>query len=347
MSTTFIQFAEQQTGKKAYELSDKELKPLVSKYRDFKNLNKAEQVHIASDVYAEMARRSSEVLNNYKQAYNDDGKHKFSEQLHELADIDAIAKASISNPDNIGNDPSEYLEALQKLANGQTPMFTREILSDINEADRIFKEVSVDPSGIQIDKRREGIKHIENAFNILQSAIDDSPYLSSDQIDVLNRIKTTLLGMASNLTTDPYSGEEFDDLIDDYDVISNAHLKYNQSLDSKEDPLFKAIKDFTVAIKGDVNTIEKLKDLLSSTWASTSQNIKQFLINADQVESIREALKILNLFEATISGAQVDNADLGNTYGYNKVLNELHGARNNTKWAPLAEIDSKIANVML
>ena len=347
MSTTFIQFAEQQTGKKAYELSDKELKPLVSKYRDFKNLNKAEQVHIASDVYAEMARRSSEVLNNYKQAYNDDGKHKFSEQLHELADIDAIAKASISNPDNIGNDPSEYLEALQKLANGQTPMFTREILSDINEADRIFKEVNVDPSDIQIDKRREGIKHIENAFNILQSAIDDSPYLSSDQIDVLNRIKTTLLGMTSNLTTDPYSGEEFDDLVDDYDVISNAHLKYNQSLDSKEDPLFKAIKDFTVAIKGDVNTIEKLKDLLSSTWASTSQNIKQFLINADQVESIREALKILNLFEATISGAQVDNADLGNTYGYNKVLNELHGARNNTKWTPLAEIDSKIANVML
>lgn len=347
MSTTFIQFAEQQTGKKAYELSDKELKPLVQKYRDFKNLNKAEQVHIASDVYAEMARRSSEVLNNYKQAYNDDGKHKFSEQLHELADIDAIAKASISNPDNIGNDPSEYLEALQKLANGQTPMFTREILSDINEADRIFKEVSVDPSDSQINKRKEGIKHIENAFNILQSAIDDSPYLSSDQIDVLNRIKTTLLGMTSNLTTDPYSGEEFDDLIDDYDVISNAHLKYNQSLDSKEDPLFKAIKDFTVAIKGDVNTIEKLKDLLSSTWASTSQNIKQFLINADQVESIREALKILNLFEATISGAQVDNADLGNTYGYNKVLNELHGARNNAKWTPLAEIDSKIANVML
>jgi hypothetical protein len=93
---------------------------------------------------------------------------------------------------------------------------------------------------------------------------------------------------------------------------------------------------------------------MSKHWEDTikmfeesGEDPNEIMVEDSWVEDNKEALRLVDAFQAVLQGMRVDNADYNNPTGYTKILNKVNSAIGNTEEEPLAEIDQHEADLML
>ena len=126
--STFTFYAENKEGKKISEIPESRLKELKKEYATFKQTNSAERTRILSQLYAEIAGKTSDLLNNAANEYNQTDQ-KIQQVIQSLIainnpitsgeDVLATFQENIANALlNLDTDEADHLrESLNKLAN--------------------------------------------------------------------------------------------------------------------------------------------------------------------------------------------------------------------------------------
>ena len=179
---------------------------------------------------------------------------------------------------------------------------------------------------------------IKTTSRILTQEINQSGY---------NEVKSRL-GSARNLSEDEQ--KELDTAVEflnsRYENIrrlEEIRQKFNQLNSS---PIEEILDKFTTAIGSD-NKISQLMRDLSQIFEGTNGDISKFSMNKSMGEQITEAINLIDLLRSAIEAGKIDDGNLDNAYGYNKVLNEINHKVGNQKWVDLFEITADTANVLI
>jgi len=82
-------------------------------------------------------------------------------------------------------------------------------------------------------------------------------------------------------------------------------------------------------------------------FEESGEDPNEVMVEDNWIEDNKEALRLVDAFEAVLQGMRVDNADYNNPTGYTKTLNWVNSKMGNTDAEPLAEIDQHEADLML
>ena len=105
-------------------------------------------------------------------------------------------------------------------------------------------------------------------------------------------------------------------------------------------PIEEIINQFSITAKGEPLNVSELLDKLNGILKGSIQDPSALLLGNDINEQVRQAIQLLDVFEAVIEGAKTDNGQMNNLLGYNYYLNKLMPETN----AP--EITSEAGNVL-
>jgi hypothetical protein len=97
-------------------------------------------------------------------------------------------------------------------------------------------------------------------------------------------------------------------------------------------------------------TIGIFADASSFTGQGLTDNqtdASEVITSDEWVEDNKEVQKLLDSFEAVITGMRVDNGDFDNPTGYTRMLNQINTRVGNTNFEQLAEIDAEFADMVL
>ena len=369
-------YAEKLYGKKYSELTESEINDATQKFKDWKNGEGKQKIHDVATQFVDVLRETSGILSTQAEAYKEQANNEtvggLTQLIHELY--------SMSNmPVELGEDI--WMENAQG-AIGSEQNYIKEFLTEqggsgyeigllntlSDEINSTNEEIaSLDDSDPMIPvlqnklkKQEEDYKEIqerifEKNFDSIISKFTSQEFLHPEVKSALNTFLTKMYKSINKklerLVTSGASLSETEDedalineLQDLQEKITDAQTAIQNIANS---PISESLKQFSIALTGQYTDVLKLINSAYSAMNNADHNLREVQFDPTMRDAFDNALELLKMYRAAISGSRMDNADILNIYGYSKALNDINHAQKTEDWVDLAEIDKDIADVFI
>lgn len=332
MSPTFIQYAENKTGRKVTEIPQNELDDISAEYKGWKNSNMKDVIHLAASLHKSMAKVVAPLFQNHSaQYYETIPTNEVLQPIQEAINKSLIDINSSKSSEDLLFTVSSQLQ--NSYANTLVPLIqSMGSDSDKTQFDNFIR------TPLTEENRHEKETGLLNLFNnFLVSNIEKITNPVIKQGFVHPEVKKSLLNTlyAAEYYFNNHIGPE-NEL--NGVKINNAITKINKLAHSNISEL---LDQFSLSTSDSNVKMSKLMDEIEIALRDTAGDIASFNLNNDKLNQVKEALSVIDMFKAQLLSARADNADLYNIYGMNSTINELDSEAN------LAEIPSNIADAMM
>ena len=353
-SPIYAIYAERKFHKKYDDLSDEEKQKALDEWKNFTNLDGSIRFQTLTDMYLDIAKNASNVIKQHSEKYLSEDKNfgKFDAYLSRIFNFNAKSEEDwIENLSKALADPNETNQLGMALHN---IFFNDELFNKLKDIKNLYnlEEPKIeDPKNptqdeqLAIDAYQTAYKSMQdemlNTYN--QYLADNLPSILQKYIDRGYATQTTkdalqkIINYENNFLEDNQQFDIFDQLFDYQLKINNLNrTPFEENLDQ-----------FAISVG---QKAIKLTDLINNLQKVLNQNnnsIENFQISNELYKELNNALKLISLYKAAIEGAQTDNANLGNLFGFNATLNEVAKKVGDTEFEGLAEIDDNTAQILL
>ena len=354
---TFIQYAEWVEKKKIKDISPERLETLKEQYSNWKNTDAKDQIHFMARIYRDMAQKSSQLITDQ---YNDLIKNKdYFDPFFKFAQ-------AINNYYSIGINSEDILNFAQNLYSNYLQV--AELFNESYDQNTVQSNLERVKEELQnatdeTEKQKLLDEYKEYIDDMIYTYIEDMYYKLEAQGYVNSEIKGQLnflidsLNNVYNIKSNDASEDEEDILINKISNLNTIKEKLNQLNSS---PIEELLNQFSLLVTSDSIDFKTLVNRIQNIIESKRSDISEFNLEEKLIDEINEALNIIDLYQAAINGAKVDNIglntqltsrglleDSSDLWGYNKTLNEINKKQNTEDWKELAEIDTQTANIIL
>lgn len=369
--TTFPLYYEQQTGKKYSELTDEaERNNWRNKYEEWMNSDAKTRIQVAADIYFDMAQRSSELIKKHGDIYK-----KQQEQVRQIHDIVKLLSPDLINATKFDINPTDGTLSEISLTDDEKVELAQNAVNEYNIAYAFAKNLDPDKVKqlaekwdnditrisaitdadqksqeelkLKKEKSAEILKIIENKINNIANSILNWGFTNTETKNRLTKLINFLQNYISRLNEDyrkenELSEDEITIYSEKYDKVTELLSKINKLPNT---PLEQFVSQFSVNLGLDpINPIQLLEKA-NRELGKVSKDVSEFSMQEQTFKELNVAIATMEMFNAAINGAKVDNGGYDNIYGYNITLNEI--AKKTGIDLELAEIDSNFANILI
>ena len=379
IAPTEVQYMEMITGKPYSVLTDDEKKSLRDKYANWSKTERAEQIHQLASMFYDTTSKTSQALQQSHEMYEKikDGQLK---KLKEITDystqkLQDIMKVLAYKPDDAldiiqriisdsamdqgkvsaapvkldpnGNIGESVLSNVQDTLGNENNAYIEKYNSILNDESltpdaKVPLLASTFIDGLAVDLNKTADEVIQSGYI--------NPEVKRNLLPVLKQTVSHCQDLAINL--DMYSEVVPDNLTDQFansiekvqNVQSELEEKINQIERLNYTPISENLRNFAIGLGTDKSVLDLVEGALKKE-ESYQEAIENILIDEDTIKQFDEAEKLFKLYRASIVASRTDNSDVDHIFGYNKTLNEL--CKRDQNWTPLAEIDSKTADLAI
>ena len=369
-------YAEKLYGKKYNELTESEISDAVAKFNEWKNGEGKQKIHDVATQFVDVLRGTSDILSTQADAYKAQADNAtvggLTQLIHELYMMSNMPTELgediwIENAQNaIGSQQNYLKEFLTEQEGSGYEIGLLNTLSDeiVNIKQQIAELDDSDPNipALQ-EKLEQKQKDYQNKQkNIFYDNFDSIIEKFTSQEFLHPEVKSALQTFLKNLHNEVSDQlEELQDNIGAYlseeeeqekkniletlrDKITDAQTAIREKANS---PISESLKQFSIALTGQYTDVLQLINAAYTAMDNAKHNLRDVQFDPTMREAFDNALELLKMYRAAISGSRVDNADILNIYGYSKALNDINHAQGTEDWTDLAEIDKDIADVFL
>lgn len=351
-SPIFAIYAERKYHKKYDKLTDDEKQQALEEWKNFNNLDGSIRFQELTDMYLDIAKNASNVIKQHSEKYlTEDNTFKgYDAYLSRIFNfntenedewIDKLSRALA--------DPHETNQIGQALNN---IFFSDELfnkLKEIKERYNLTEPTVADPKKPTADEQLQ-IEAYQNAYNQMKEEMQNTydQYLVQNLSSIFQKYIDR--GYASQTTKDSlikigaYTLSLFNE--GDMDYFGFLDL-YDKITKLNRTPFEENLDQFAISVGQKAINLTGLINNLQRTLNQNKNSIENFQISNELYKELNNAIKLITLYKAAIEGAQTDNANLGNLFGFNATLNEVAKKVGDTEYEGLAEIDDKTAQILL
>lgn len=353
-SPIYAIYAERKYHKKYDDLSDEEKQKALDEWKNFSNLDGSIRFQTLTDMYLDIAKKASDVIKQHSEKYISEDKNfgKFDAYLSRIFNFNTKSEEDwIENLSKALADPNEVNQLGMALHNVFLNDELFNLLKGVKSKYKLEEPKVADPKNPTQDEQL-AIDAYQTAYESMQKEMLDTynKYLTDNLQPILQKYidrgyatqttKDALLKIIYNRANFLEGNEEFD-LLDQLDDLQTKIQNLNRT------PFEENLDQFAISVG---KKAIKLTDLINKLQKSLNINrnsIESFQMSNELFKELNNALKLISLYKAAIEGAQTDNANLGNLFGFNATLNEVAKKVGDTEFEGLAEIDDSTAQILL
>jgi hypothetical protein len=130
--------------------------------------------------------------------------------------------------------------------------------------------------------------------------------------------------------------------IDDPELVGRLtenKVEFASEIKREDSPIIDFISQFLKTTTNSDLDMTKHWENTIKMFEESGEDPNEIMVEDSWIEDNKEALRLVDAFQAVLQGMRVDNADYNNPTGYTKILNKVNSAIGNTDMEPLAEID--------
>ncbi len=353
--TDFRRWAEDESGKKYADLSDTERNSLKSRWKDAA-INRRDIIHRAYQVFNKNQQALSNVLKKHEEEYF----QKKDNVLKNLESIFMNMESNISNSENVIENTQDFLPYQTRLMIWEGLL--NNMKNDLNDYDSFkntFDELgktyaqslnieklpttmdefnqltpeeqerltdSLDEEPVTDEGLKKAIEATEKEYNFQK--YEDfksgwSIFLGNTQVQE-QFIKN--LKEAKYIT--PTTKQYLKDFINKSDITDEGKTELNQALEEvANSPIEELLSNMVSTLRETgIDTTGMVTDLAKfMNDLANSSNIENFSYSPEIDQKIRKTLDLIEIAHSHIEASKTEIvSDLGNLYGYNATVNELH-----------------------
>lgn len=369
-------YAEKLYGKKYNELTESEISDAVAKFNEWKNGEGKQKIHDVATQFVDVLRGTSDILSTQADSYKAQADNAtvggLTQLIHELYMMSNMPRELgediwIENAQHaIGSQQNYLKEFLTEQEGSGYEIGLLNTLSD--EIVSIEQQIAeLDDSDPTIPALQERLEQKQKDYqnkqkNIFYDNFDSIIGKFTSQEFLHPEVKSALQTFLKNLHGEVSDQlKELEDITGEYiseeeeqeeknrlntlsDKITDAQTAIREKANS---PISESLKQFSIALTGQYTDVLQLINAAYTAMDNTKHNLRDVQFDPTMREAFDNALELLKMYRAAISGSRVDNADILNIYGYSKALNDINHAQGTEDWTDLAEIDKDIADVFL
>ena len=327
-----VSYIEAVAGKKYKDLDENSIKQYTTEWENYRDGKLKDDLKIAHKIHEYITTIFSEYLNQHSLKY-----FKNVDQ-NQIALINSVEQAILQQYKTVNsktNNVTEFLNQANVLATGSEtfnifgPMVQQ---YGTTQDKQIMQQFMENPQSVNLDILDDIISRTsETVLNNIVTAYQQQGYINPEVKRALLKVTTSLdrrYNTESN--KDPKKAEKAKWSQDVQTILNNLNHSNIQEL----------LGQFNLVLGTDIDINEALK-FIDSALLNSEGNPENFILPPNIDESINSALQVINLLEAQILSARVDQADVDNILGLNKTANEVDSNLN------LVELDSREADAML
>lgn len=312
-------YAKFKTGKEYDTLSDAAKKKIDEEYQTYLQTEFKDDVHAQAQMYDSMIEQASpKVVDLLKTLKNDQVSKDVLNMLNGVNKLMAL----IADPDTL----TSSLSSIKRTELFEANLISAEDMAAVDDAFNNSTLNNPDDADYIVEVVREKL------FNNLKGKLDniiDSGYINPEVKRLILKSINTVRNQVSSL----YSWDA-DDLIADLDSYTNTIEALPNT------PVLEFLSEFQ---KSATNSTVDINDHYTQTQKHFKQvgtNIEDFTVDDEWRANNQEVLKLIDSFEAVVSGMRTDDADFGKLTSYSHIMNTISGSE-------YAEIEASDADAIL
>ena len=376
---TFERYCEEYFHKKFQDISQKEKESVRQAYNNWEKYDKAEDIHIGSQIYFQAATEAADTLKTQSQAYLDSADNELLSQLSNffesghLAGIQnlmtqdseeqflSITSSAISEQDQIlaqslmqflGEDVSEVINlnsAIEEVINNTTISPEDKVLQlqslEKTRNTIVYNSLNSHIQDIINPYIKQGFIHGEDKLRLIPIIDNLIRFYQQSKVQILSEKEP--LAVKRNLSQEEQNQlNQLNTQFAEYsEIITNLHDVKNKIQNLNNSPVEQNLQQFTKTIIGEDIDISQTLESVENLLRSKSNSIDNFILGDDLDTQLRHIDQMIQLYRSVLLGSQIDNGDYFNVFGLNKTVNEVAKKLNSEGYQELAEIDQRIVNV--
>lgn len=327
-----VSYIEAVTGKKYKNLDENTIKQYTTEWENYRDGKLKDDLKIAHKIHEYITTVFSEYLNQHSLKYF---KNFDENQVALINSIESAVLNQYKTANSQTGNVNEFLNSAGVLATGSEAfnIFSNMVSKYGTTQDKqILQQFMQNPSSVSLDIIDEIISRAaETSLDTIVKAYQQQGYINPEVKRALLKVTTSLSRMYNSETNkDPKKSEK---------------AVWSQEIQGKLNNLshsniWELLGQFNLVLGTDINIDETLTSI-ESALSNSEGNPENFILPPNIDESINSALQVINLLEAQILSARVDQADVDNILGLNKTANEVDPNLN------LVELESREADAML
>lgn len=365
IAPTFNRWVEYKTGKKIYELSEKELNKEKAAYENWVNNEKKDDVHTTAQIFYDIVRNSSQTVSAHADAYVKSSTESYIPKLTKLIstnytpdvilnkEVDNVGTWIVDNQEliqdqdlNVGSFiVSEFADGTDKAAyETQLELYKNTILdSELNSEDKIkkLKEQKLQLKNIIQQVSLKNVDKIVEPF-FKQGFINSE--LKPHILNLLNQAKASLDLQEMDLMESGFPTKEQLDSIKSQREKIKGYIERIDNL--KHTPIERNLDEFSLSVLGKNTNITELLTKINKELNVSKEDIMQYKSSQETTDEINEALNLIDLYGVALSAMRTDNGDASNIVGYGYTINQVNKRLGTEGYVPIAEIDSQITDAI-
>lgn len=326
-------FIEATSGKRIEDLDEVTINNLSGQWEQYKNGKMKDDLMVAYKIHEYISQIFSKYLQDHDLKYFQNTDENAIKLIQTIDNI-ILGKYTDHTNQNLGVntifDTTGFLKAADIMASPQESILLfNNIISkygtpeDIQIIQQAIQSTEQNP---ELEKKAE-----DTILKVVTPVIEDAVNSYIQQGYINPEVKRTLVKAIDDLAfryDDKNDNDKYDTLI----ALKNKLYTLQHS------NMQELLEQFNLILGSNVKISDTLKSIQE---AFLSGNAEDFTLPSDIDESIDSALSVVNLLEAQILSARVDQADVDNILGLNKTINEIDPE------LKLVELGSREADTML
>lgn len=339
MAPTFIQYAENKTGKRITDISKTEVENLEKEYKGWKNSGFKDAVRVGSAIHKSIAKTMAQVMQEHSFKYYE----SFDQDLQNSLGILQQAISGSLNNLNQKQEASEYLEEVKDFMLSPQYTLIPSLFSTLGTQSEVNKLQDIFATPITEDYtekvKKDQIDKLYNEFlaNHLSAIVDPivkSGYINPEIKSSLSQTLDFAIQYFDNLSiNDPNP-----DILTKISKLEKAKQSINKLQHSN---IVELLDQLSISSTDSEVKVSKLLIDLSNALSETADDILGFNLSPEQMKEVEEALSLINILKAQILSARTDSVSSNNLFGMNATINELDPEAN------LAILQSNVADAMI
>lgn len=357
---SFPMWCKAKFGKDYKDIPDAEKNKAREDYKIWLKTDARDKVRDAYKAYRVIAEQSSNTIKDSEQAYLNQIK-LVQDMNKSISNLYVVLNQLKSTDDwqKVEQNRNNLYTILEGLTINIDPTFADTITSELNaEYEAIDKDTSLTDQEKNERRKQANKNHSKKLDRFLADNFESfiTPYINQGFANVevknqLNRIIQLLKYTQEQLSIEyrddlMFQGIDPDSQPNPYqDKINKINALSDQLQSLSNTPFEENYNQFLISIGQNPISILDLIRKVNQSFNENAKDISAFNLDDSTLTELDNTIFTLNMYRASIIGAQTDNADTNNLFGYNATINEV--SKKLGKNVNLAEINSDFANILL